>query len=637
MKLTTCCLALVLSAGLATAQIIPIDDIQFYNPSTGAPQSPYAGQTVTVQGVVFVIAGTYNSGTHYIQDATGGIQFFQAGTGLQIGDIVEVTGTVSTFSGEIQIANPSITLLGSGPEPTPIIATPTQIKSDFEWVGNFVAVTGFITARGSNWFELGTDLAEDLYVYIDSDTGIDISGVDVGDEYLVKSPVANFNGSIQLKPRMQSDLIENPSGDTAPIIENIRAVNYVPMASEPIVIRARITDDDGIVSANLFFRNSDSETPGSWQSVAMTGIGGDVYEGVINPPHPQRQVDYYLQATDTGNQTVTNPGAAPDAFYSIAIGLTSIYTVQYVDPAEESQSSPLVGKVTNVKGVVTAGTGQVGAPSRFVIQEQQPGPHGGYAFGGLFVFEGTATNELFRGDLVEIGGTINEYFGLTQILPHNGDAVNLVAFGVALPEPARVNTRILADTESNLGEAWECVWVKTYAAQVVTELNAFGEYNISDTGAAADSVVVLPYATLSYQPVLGDVVLVEGFTEFAFGQFRLVPIADEFVTLTAMTQVQDTPTVMAAGGYVSVYPNPFNPVTTLHFVVNREELTQLNIYNLRGELVRSLVHERLPMGQYQLVWDGTNDAGQSLASGQYFARLRIGASVTQVRKLSLVK
>jgi DNA/RNA endonuclease YhcR with UshA esterase domain len=637
MKLMTCCLAVVLSAGLATAQIIDIDDIQFYNPDTGAPASPYAGQTVTVQGVVYVIAGTYNSGTHYIQDATGGIQFFQAGTGLQIGDIVEVTGTVSTFSGEIQIGNPSITLLGTGPEPTPIPATPTEIKSDYEWVGNFVAVTGFVTARGGNWFELGTDLAEDLYVYIDSDTGIDISGVDVGDEYLVKSPVANFNGSIQLKPRMQSDLIENPSGDTAPIIENIRAVNYVPLASEPIVIRARITDDDGIVSANLYFRNSDSENPGPWQSVAMVDIGGDLYEGVINPPHPQRQVDYYLEATDTGSQTVTNPGAAPEAFYSIAIGLTSIYTVQYVDPAEESQSSPLVGKVTNVKGVVTAGTGQVGAPSRFVIQEQQPGPHGGYAFGGLFVFEGTATNELFRGDLVEIGGTINEFFGLTQILPHNGDAVNLVAFGAELPEPARVNTRVLADREDNLGEAWECVWVKTYAAQVVTEINAFGEYNISDTGAVADSVVVRPYATLSYEPVLGDVVLVEGFMEFAFGQFRLVPIADEFVTLTGMTPVQDTPTVLAAGGYVAVYPNPFNPATTLHFVVNREELTQLNIYNLRGELVRSLVHERLPMGQYQLVWDGTNDAGQSLASGQYFARLRIGPTVTQVRKLSLVK
>lgn len=637
MKLMTSFLAVVLCAGLASAQITPIDDIQFYNPETGAPASPFAGQTVTVQGTVYVIAGTYNSGTHYIQDATGGIQFFQGGTGLVIGDIVEVTGTVGTFSGEIQIASPSITWLGNEAEPTPIVLTPAQVKSDYEWVGNFASVTGTVTAKGSNWFELGTGLASDLYVFIDSDTGIDISGVAIGEEYLVKSPVANFNGSVQLKPRMQSDLIENPSGDTVPVIANIRAVNYVPLANQPITIRATITDDVGVASAQLFYRDSDAVNPGAWESVAMSPIGGNIFEGVIAAPHPQRQVDYYVQATDTANQTVTNPGAAPDAFYSIAVGLTSIYAVQYVHPDSASQSSPLVGMVANVKGVVTAGTGQVGAPSRFVIQAQQPGPHGGYAYGGLFVFEGTATNELFRGDVVEIGGTINEYFGLTQILPHNGQAINLVAFGAELPEPARIKTRVLADYTTNGGEAWECVWVKTFASRVLTEANAFGEYNISDTGAAADSLVVDPYATLSYQPLVGDVIQVEGFMEFAFGRFRVVPIGDEFITLTGATPVEDLPAVMAAGGFKSVYPNPFNPSTTLNFAVNREELTQLNIYNIRGELVRSLLNERLPMGDYHLVWDGRNDAGEGLASGQYFARLRVGPSVTQVRKLNLVK
>ena len=43
------------------------------------------------------------------------------------------------------------------------------------------------------------------------------------------------------------------------------------------------------------------------------------------------------------------------------------------------------------------------------------------------------------------------------------------------------------------------------------------------------------------------------------------------------------------------------------------------------------------MGSYQLTWDGRNTDGQSVASGQYFARLRIGKTVMQVRKLSLVK
>ena len=58
---------------------------------------------------------------------------------------------------------------------------------------------------------------------------------------------------------------------------------------------------------------------------------------------------------------------------------------------------------------------------------------------------------------------------------------------------------------------------------------------------------------------------------------------------------------------------------------------------LRGEKVRTLISDRVPANTYTLEWDGKDDAGSSLASGTYFARLRIGAEVMQVRKLALVK
>ena len=93
---------------------------------------------MTVSGTVYVVAGTYNSGTHYIQSANGGIQFFENGTGLVLGDVVEITGVVSAFSGEIQITSPSVSLTGQGPE---IAATPmpmSTILADYEQVGNFV-------------------------------------------------------------------------------------------------------------------------------------------------------------------------------------------------------------------------------------------------------------------------------------------------------------------------------------------------------------------------------------------------------------------------------------------------------------------------------------------------------------------
>jgi len=631
-------LAVLMTAGLATAQTI--DEIQFYDPETGAPASPYAGQTVTVEGVVYVVAGTYNGGTHYILGDTGGISFFQSGTGLQLGDEVSVTGTVGAFNGEIQISSPSITYLGSPGVPSPTPATTGEIATDYERVGDFVAVTGIVTRKASNNFDIATVGEDTLFVYIDSDTQINLGAVDVGDEYQVTSPVVVFNGGIQLKPRMQSDLVEDPTGDTVPVIANPGVDNYVVMPGSAVTFQATITDNSAVASATVYYRESDGENPGVWMTTAMSNAGGNLYTASVMGPNSS-QMDYYIEATDDGGQTVTMPGDAPNSVYELAVGLTPIYEMQYVHPDSANGDGAYNGKVLNIRGVVTAGTGQVGAPSKFIVQEPEHGPYGGFAFGAVLVYEGTAQGEYFQGDEVEIGGYGFEYFGLTEMEPHNGNAINLIGFGNDLPTPETAPTRVFADAtlddgDGRQGEAYESVWVKTFAATVLDTLG-FGEYIISDTGARADSLIVDPAVELTYQPTIDDRITVEGYIDFAFGAFRIVPVADQFIVVLEDVSVEDLPTIRGAGGFESVYPNPFNPSTNLKFVLNRDALTQLNIYNIRGELVTSLVNDRLPMGNYTLTWDGRDATGQTVASGQYFARLRIGAEVTQVRKLSLVK
>ncbi len=121
------------------------------------------------------------------------------------------------------------------------------------------------------------------------------------------------------------------------------------------------------------------------------------------------------------------------------------------------------------------------------------------------------------------------------------------------------------------------------------------------------------------------------------GKYMLRPVRDEDI-VSGITGVGDTtPQVLPAGGFVGVSPNPFNPRTEIEFVLTRPNLAQLNVYNLRGQLVRSLANGHLEAGTYTLVWDGTDDAGSRMGSGTYFARLRIGAEVMQVQKLTLVK
>jgi hypothetical protein len=85
------------------------------------------------------------------------------------------------------------------------------------------------------------------------------------------------------------------------------------------------------------------------------------------------------------------------------------------------------------------------------------------------------------------------------------------------------------------------------------------------------------------------------------------------------------------------YPNPFNPVTRLAFSVPEGAGTvSLTVHNVNGQVVRTLVDSELPAGPALAVWDGTDDSGQNLASGVYFARLASGAD-RAFRKMTLLK
>jgi hypothetical protein len=84
------------------------------------------------------------------------------------------------------------------------------------------------------------------------------------------------------------------------------------------------------------------------------------------------------------------------------------------------------------------------------------------------------------------------------------------------------------------------------------------------------------------------------------------------------------------------HPNPFNPETTIRFSLSAPGNVALNIYNLQGQRIRTLANGFLPASDHSVVWNGTNDSGNEIASGVYFIRLTAGGS-TAIRKISLVK
>jgi hypothetical protein len=87
---------------------------------------------------------------------------------------------------------------------------------------------------------------------------------------------------------------------------------------------------------------------------------------------------------------------------------------------------------------------------------------------------------------------------------------------------------------------------------------------------------------------------------------------------------------------VGAVPNPFNPQTTIKYVLPEAGSVRLRLYDVQGRLVRTLVDGSRAAGANEVRWDGRDNTGRSMASGTYFARLEQG-SQHSVKSLVLVR
>ena len=86
----------------------------------------------------------------------------------------------------------------------------------------------------------------------------------------------------------------------------------------------------------------------------------------------------------------------------------------------------------------------------------------------------------------------------------------------------------------------------------------------------------------------------------------------------------------------SQYPNPFNPSTTIKYSMPQAGHLQLSVYNVRGQLVNTLIDGQVPAGEGQIFWDGADNLGTAAASGVYFYEARAAGEVI-IGKMTLLK
>ena len=86
----------------------------------------------------------------------------------------------------------------------------------------------------------------------------------------------------------------------------------------------------------------------------------------------------------------------------------------------------------------------------------------------------------------------------------------------------------------------------------------------------------------------------------------------------------------------NAYPNPFNPTTMIQYDLPEDSFISINIYDMIGRHVRTMLNKRITAGQRSIIWDGTNSSGQPVSAGTYFFTIKTD-QFSSTKKMIMLK
>ena len=112
--------------------------------------------------------------------------------------------------------------------------------------------------------------------------------------------------------------------------------------------------------------------------------------------------------------------------------------------------------------------------------------------------------------------------------------------------------------------------------------------------------------------------------------------SDIFVTKLGEVNSIDLPDIISFNGIRSIYPNPFNPLTTIDYEISMPADVKIEVYNNRGQLVRNFILGYKEQGSYKLTWEGEDNNGCLCSTGIYYIRMQAGKEI-YIKKAVLLK
>lgn len=197
-------------------QFVPVPTAEGCVITIRTAKSLQLGDFVMVEGVATVGQGRHRDDNIYLQDATTGIQVFGVPSSLGIteGDSVQVTGELGQFNDELQVVNPTVTVLGEGTVPDPRVVTGAEINA-LTYVGELVRAenatvveVGDADGLGRHNVTLQAEDGETFQLRVEGGLAdaVPAASWEVGATYHVTGALGSFRGTAQVKPRTAADI-----------------------------------------------------------------------------------------------------------------------------------------------------------------------------------------------------------------------------------------------------------------------------------------------------------------------------------------------------------------------------------------------------------------------------------------------
>ena len=600
-------------------------------------------------------------------------------TGLDavtVGDVIKFTGTAAFFSGaggnSLQFSPTTVELLGSLadnglPETLldPVVVTSADIVKSIDDQGNiqvnwdnlsiynnqYVKVENAtlirrdISSTRPNWL-ISTDGGTTSISFYDTSLRYRNDRSNYPDDYnklsddFVPPPpgtLLNLSGFLtyqgddpfgisipsgallSLNPMADSDLeiLESP-----PIITNVMGPDFIPDGSAPVAITFNASADEtrSLSTVSCLYSTSEDATE---MTVAATDNGDGTYTCEIPAQGDAVFVTYMVSATDNTDATSMSDAASYRTLVNGIGGIAHIQETADGGPGDSPFSGLAITDVITATVQTNFGVSGIG-----VIQDDETlAP-----WSGVLIDYGDAEAPA-QGDQIRIESyTIDENFGVTTL----EDVTFSVIGNAGTFDYKTVPTDVLVD--ENTAEAHEGMMVRFENVIITNNDAGFGEWAFSSDGTEDNEVladdasagVAGDYAASTFGN--GDAIsFIQGIWWYSFGNYKLVP-EDPATDVGEVTNVSVEEDELPGQYRLDQnYPNPFNPVTTINYQVAKTGQVSIEVFDLLGRKVQTLVDDVLAAGSYEVTFNASN-----LSSGMYVYRLKAG-DIVKTQQMVLMK